>query len=42
MLAGVETLEVIPRVQIQRVQQYLSAVFLELGFLIRKEIHPAK
>ena len=29
-------------VQIQRVQQYLSALILEFWFFIRKEIRPAK
>jgi len=42
MLAGVEALEAIPRVQIQRVQQYMSALILELRLFIWKEIRPAK
>ena len=42
MLAGVEALEAIPRVQIERVQQYVSALILEFGLFIRKEIRPAK
>ena len=42
MLAGIDTLEVIPRVQIQRVQQNMTIVILELWFLIRTEIDSAK
>ena len=42
MLAGIEALAAIPRVQIDRVQQYVAALILEFGFFIRKEIRPAK
>ena len=42
MLAGVEALEAIPRVQIQRVQQQMSVLILEFWLFIRKEIRPAK
>ena len=42
MLTGVEALKAVPRVQIQRVQQYMSALILELRLFIRKEIRPAK
>lgn len=42
MLAGIEALEAKPRVQIERVQQYMPAFILELWFLIGKEIRPSK
>ena len=42
MLAGVEALEAIPRVQIERVQQYVSARILDIRFFIRKKIRPTK
>ena len=42
MLTGVEALEAVPRVQIQRVQQYMSALILEFRLFVWKEIRPAK
>ena len=42
MLAEVEALEAIPRVQIERVQQNMSALILELWFFVRNEIDSAK
>ena len=42
MLAGIEALEVIPRVQIQQVQQNMTIVILELWLLIRTEVDSAK
>ena len=41
MLAGIEALEAIPRVQIERVQQYMSALILEFWLFVWKEIRPA-
>ena len=38
MLAGIEALDAIPRVQIQRVKQYVSILILELRLLVRIEI----
>ena len=42
MLARVEALEAIPRVQIQRVQQYMSVLILEFRLFVWKEIRPTK
>ena len=42
MLAGVEALEAIPRVQIERVQQYVSARILEFWLFVWNEIDSAK
>ena len=42
MLAAIEALEAIPRVQIERVQQYMSTIILELWLFVRTEIRPAK
>ncbi|MCQ2095656.1 MAG: hypothetical protein MJY59_02810 [Bacteroidaceae bacterium] len=38
MPAGIEALDAIPRVQIQRVQQYVFVLILELWLLVRIEI----
>lgn len=42
MLTGIAALEVIPRVQIQRVQQNMPIVIFELRLLIRTEVDSAK
>ena len=42
MLAAIEALEVIPRVQIQRVQQNMTIVILEFWLIIRTEVDSAK
>ena len=38
MPAGIEAFDAIPRVQIQRVKQYVSVLILELRLLVRIEI----
>ena len=38
MSAGIEAFDTIPRVQIQRVKQYVSVLILELWLLVRIEI----